>query len=346
MIRPVLESMRWGAPGLRHGLRLGIAAGGCMAVFGAMGEQVPFVTHHASWVTITLVDVLAPSLGASVQRVSQRAIGTAVGAIVSAVVIWLVGSAWWLALIAVVAGATAALIRSVNYAWFMALFTPLVLLIVATASPLGPNAALGRMAATVVGCGLGFLIAVVIWPSRTRGTVAHSIAEALRAIADDVTAGIDIARRGEPTTEFAAAHRAAVNRTHHVLQLLDGTAIESMARRDRHDPLADLGSATMALVDETATLGMRMPDTAIAVPGTVEPAQHMVRVLRGAADDIDDHRAPDDPGDMTRQLDDARRRLAADPDPVQGAIVDALDGMLRATREVCRMAARWASTAS
>lgn len=346
LLRPLREALRWGSPGLRHGLRLGIAAGGCMAVFGLLDERLPLVTQHAPWVTITLVDVLAPSLGASVQRVIQRAGGTAVGAIAAALVIWTVGDPWILAAIAVVAGTVGAVIRPINYGWFMALFTPLVLLIASSASPLGPEAAAGRVTATLVGCALGLVLALYVWPVRQGDSAPRGVAAAIRAMADDIAAGIRIARAGRATREMTVAHQAALARAAGALELLDGTAIESLTRRGAVDPLAAVAAATAALADQAADVGTRLPERAVVIPGTEDAALRMERVLRDTADAIEAREPAPDPGDLTTMLEPARDDLRAHPDPVAESLVDALEGMLRATRAIARTAAEWARTAS
>lgn len=343
LLRPLREGLRWGAPGLRHGLRLGIAAGGCMAVFGLLDERLPLVTNHAPWVTITLVDVLAPSLGASVQRVLQRAGGTAIGAIASALAIWLIGDPWYLAGLAVVAGTVAAIIRPVNYAWFMALFTPLVLLIASSATPLGPEAAAGRVTATLVGCALGLVIALYIWPLRQSAGAPRAVASAIRALADDVHAALRIARAGGGTRQMTIRHEQALADAGSALEMLDGAAIEAMTRRGRHDLLAPVAAATVALADQAAAVGTRMPERAMVIPGTVDAAEHMEQVLRETADAMDAGRAPDDPGDLPRMLEPARDTLRTHPDPVAESLVDGLDGMLRATQAIARTAAQWAA---
>lgn len=342
VLRPLLAGLRWGSLGLRHGMRLGIAAGGCMAVFGLLGERLPLVTNHAPWVTITLVDVLAPSVGASVQRILQRTAGTGLGAIASALAIWLVGGPWALAAVAVVAGVTAAVIRPINYAWFMALFTPLVLLIASTATPLGPEAALGRMTATVVGCVLGLIIALYAWPIRLGDTAPRALATAIRALADDVAGALRVARAGGSPREMTAAHQRALTRAGDALELLEGAAIESLTRRTRPDPLAAVAGATVALADQAADVGTRMPEHAIVVPGTLDAAIRMEHVLRTTADCIDAHRPAPDPGDLSAMLEPARDALHAHPDPVAESLLDAFDGMLRATRAVAITAADWA----
>ena len=347
ILAPIRASARWSSPGLRHGLRLGIGAGGLMAIIGAGGGDFLDLTTHGPWVTITLVDVLAPALGASIQRTTQRALGTAAGAILAAALIWLLGDPWLVAWAAIALGATAAFIRYVNYAWFMALFTPLVLLIASTAAPMGPGIAGQRFVATLVGCGLGFLLATLLLPTREASRLPAALADAVDATADGITAGLDAARSGGSTIDLATTQGDAMRAADAALEIVDGVTMASLARRGPDAPLADLQASTVALIERMAVMGTRMPERARVVPGTIDAVTTVVTVLRDVAGCIRDCRPPADAPALDHLLDPAWTDLgeaerAGRPDPVAEGMVDGLAGIIDATERLRAAAARWA----
>lgn len=339
ILAPLRQAARWGSPGFRHGLRLGIGAGGLMAIIGAYDGSLFDLTTHGAWVTITLVDVLAPSLGASVQRVTQRAIGTAIGGFIAALLILLLGDPWLVAIAAVAIGTTAALIRFVNYAWFMALFTPLVLLVASTAAPMGPDIAVQRLVATLIGCGLGFALALLVLPTRQQPDLPGALARAVDAVADDLDAGLAAAREGRPMSDLAPVHRRAMAAADDALQVFDGVVLESMSRRLARSPLGDVEVATFTLVERAAILGTRMPDRARVVPGTEHTVEALSASLRATATALRGRTA----NEVATALPQPPAVTAHD-DEDQG-VVDAIAGMVDATRRLEAATRMWLTPA-
>lgn len=347
ILAPLRASARWNSPGMRHGLRLGIAAGGLMAIIGAGGGDFLDLTTHGPWVTITLVDVLAPALGASLMRSTQRALGTAAGAILAAGLIWLLDDPWLVAWAAILLGATAAFVRYINYTWVMALFTPLVLLIASTAAPMGPGIAGQRVIATLIGCGLGFVLATVLLPTRQATALPGALADAVDAMADGIAAGQATAVAGGSTLALAQTQRDAMRAAEHALEVFEGVTVESLARRDADPALAELQSCTFALVERMAVMGTRMPERARLVPGTGDAVSAVIDVLRDVSGAIRGHRAPaPDPG-LGGMLDAAWTDLgeaeqAGHPDHEAEGMVDGLAGIIDATERLRAAASAWA----
>lgn len=347
VLAPLRASARWNSPGMRHGLRLGIAAGGLMAIIGAGGGDFLDLTTHGPWVTITLVDVLAPALGASLMRSTQRALGTAIGALLAAFLIWVLGDPWLVAWAAILLGTAAALVRYINYTWVMALFTPLVLLIASTAAPMGPGIAGQRVVATLVGCGLGFLLSIILLPTRQAAALPGALADAVDAMADGIAAGQATAVAGGSTLALAQTQRDAMRAAEHALEVFEGVTVESLARRDADPALAELQSCTFALVERMAVMGTRMPERARLVPGTGDAVSAVIDVLRDVSGAIRGHRAPaPDPG-LAGMLDAAWTDLgeaeqAGHPDHEAEGMVDGLAGIIDATERLRAAASAWA----
>jgi len=135
---------------------------------------------------------------------------------------------------AIALGTTAAFIRYVNNAWFMALFTPLVLLIASTAAPLGPGVASQRFIATLMGCGLGFLLATFLLPTRRASALPGALADAVDATADGIAAGLAVARADGSTIDLPASQRGAMRALGAAPEVFDGATIESLTRRGAH----------------------------------------------------------------------------------------------------------------
>ncbi|NBP86425.1 MAG: FUSC family protein, partial [Mycobacteriaceae bacterium] len=193
----VAATLSWRSTALRHGVRLGAACGISMGVFTALGPSGIFGITHGSWVTITLMVVLRPTLGDSLQSVLQRAVGTAIGGMVAVAMLAALPLEWSLSIGLIVVGALAALLKPVNALWYVVLFTPIPLVFAASTGRSGTDILVERLIATGVACAAGLLIAAVIWPTRGGMQMPRAMAQALRTDARDLDAMIGIVI-GEP----------------------------------------------------------------------------------------------------------------------------------------------------
>jgi uncharacterized membrane protein YccC len=333
---------------LRHGLRLGIAAGLSVGAFTALAGTPILGVTHGQWVSIALVGVLRPTLGDSIQVTAQRAGGTALGAVLALVLlVALTGDPWALAAAIVTIGALAAWLQPVNYMWFVVLFTPLSLMLAVLGSRLDPSIALERLIATGIACAAGLAIATVLWPSKGGSALPAALARALRAAAHDLEGALGVAGGAISRGSMTERNRAAMLAIDEAARVTQARMAESIEAFSRPDPLAALEASTMQLVRDIGTLAGRIPLQGVAIPG----AEHVQHTLTAALDDIagalDAGRTPDDPGDLTACLDTAHDALAhaeATGEWTKGlaSTVDMLDTIAASITRIAGEAERWA----
>ncbi len=348
-IAPLRAALTWRSTALRHGVRLGVATGISVAIFDAIGPMDVLGVTHGFWVTITLAGVLRPTLGDSVEYVIQRAVGTAAGAALAAVLISVLGAPWLLVVAAVIAGGLAALLAPINYAWFVVLFTPLVLFITSS-SGVRPGIAIERLTATVVGCGAGLIIALTAWPTRGIDSLPRALARALTAAADDLDSTIRAA--GGEITRAAASepHRTAMLAADEAVRVLQTRMLESLPVRGHIAPLAGLEAAALRLLQEIGALGSRIPKGGLVVPGMDAVGHVLDRALRDIATALANNRAPAAEDDLMAVLDPARDEVTraearGDAGAALVAVVDALDAILHTVRGIADDARASADTA-
>ncbi|NUQ21268.1 MAG: FUSC family protein [Gemmatimonadaceae bacterium] len=165
------------APGpliLRHALRVATVAS--IAVWLATALHI----RHDYWVTITVVIILQPYVGATTQRALQRVAGTVVGAMLTAVLAgFFHNEIALLVLIFVFVGLCVALLP-VNYAAYSIFLTPAFVLL-AEASVGDWHLAGLRVVNTLIGGGLALAGSWLLWPSSEWRDFPEFAAAALRA---------------------------------------------------------------------------------------------------------------------------------------------------------------------
>ena len=334
---------------MRHGLRLGIAAGMSVGIFTALDGTPVIGITHGQWVSIALVGVLQPTLGDSVQIAAQRALGTALGAVVAMVLLAIAyGQPWAMAAAIVVVGAMAALLQPVNYLWFIALFTPLSLLLSAFGAGLDAAIASERIIATGVACVIGLAIAALAWPTRSGEQLPGVLANTLDTAADDLDAVLRVAAGDLPRTAMSEVHQRAMlgaDDAARVLQARMGESIEAFARPDA---LTALEATTMQLVRDIGTLAGRIPIDGVAIPGADTVREGLTGALRKVSSAVRAGGAPPALGDLQDCLlaaratvDDARDATDV-PRGLAGA-VDMLDTIAFAIQRLGDEAGAWAT---
>ena len=334
---------------MRHGLRLGVATGISVGAFTALAGTPVIGITHGQWVSIALVGVLQPTLGDSVQVAAQRALGTALGAVVAMVLLAIAyGQPWAMAAAIVLVGAVAALLQPVNYLWFIALFTPLSLLLSAVGAGLDAAIASERIIATGVACVLGLVIAALVWPTRSGEQLPGVLASTLDTAADDLDAVLRVAsgdlRRGAMTE----VHQRAMLGADDAARVTQARMAESIEAFTRPDALAALEATTMQLVRDIGTLAGRVPIDGVAIPDVDAVRVRLAGALRDVADAVRAGARPPAMDDLQQCLEPAHaavddaRSVADLPRGLVGA-VDMLDTIAFATQRVSTEAGDWAA---
>lgn len=333
--------------GVRHGLRLGIATGISVGAFTALtGTPVLGITH-GQWVSIALVGVLQPTLGDSVQVAGQRAIGTVIGSFVAMALLALLGGAPWALAAGIVAvGAVAALLEPVNYTWFIGLFTPLSLMLSAFGAGLDAAIATERLIATAIACGVGVLLATVLWPTRSGEQLPSVLARALRGAAADLDGVMRVAGGTVTRSRMTELHHAAVVAMDEAARVTQARMAESIEAFAHPDGLAALEATAMQLVRDVGALGARIPLDGVQVPGMDDARVRMTEALREVAGALEAGTPPPRLDALPDCLDagrDAVRRMETGNAMVRGlaSTVDMLDTIAEAIQRLGAEVAEW-----
>lgn len=191
----------------RHALRLGLASG----IGGLLAASEHLVRGY--WIPMTVVIVLKPNFGGTLQRSVQRITGTVLGALLGALLVLTSPEPWLLwAVLPVLVFATFAL-RNFNYTLFSLALTPTVLLMLDIAHPITVTDSFLRILHTVIGSVLALLSGYLLFPMWESRRLPLHLAEALRAESTFVRALRDaiLGKKERPISEFRRDAAVAVS---------------------------------------------------------------------------------------------------------------------------------------
>ncbi len=329
----VRATLSWHSTALRHGLRLGAACGITMGVFTALGPEGALGVTHGSWVTITLMFVLRPTLGDSVESVIQRSVGTVIGGIIAIVMLAALPAGVALSLGIVGAAALAALLLPINVLWYVVLFTPIPLVFATSTTGAGTDIFVERLIATGLACGAGLIIATLVWPTREGRHLPRAVAEALRSDARALDAMIAVVI-GEaiPGTASRAQFRA-MRTADEATRIAQAQFVESLKAFLHPRPIISLETAVLRLPRQIAVLGARVGTHGIDIPGIESVRGKAVQALNEIAAALEAHRIPNAQNDLLHTLDPAwkllsHREAEGTPDAPLAAAIDSLDSIL------------------
>jgi uncharacterized membrane protein YccC len=203
----IRNNLTFRSSSFRHALRLGLAS--------AIGALLASAEHlvRGYWIPMTVVIVLKPNFGGTLQRCVQRITGTVLGALLAALLVLAVPEPWLLwAIVSVLACATFAL-RNFNYTLFSLALTPMVLVMLDIAHPITVSDSFLRVLYTIIGSVVALLSGYLLFPLWESRRLPVHIAEALRAEAIFLGALRD-AMRGKnerPISEFRRDAAVAVS---------------------------------------------------------------------------------------------------------------------------------------
>ncbi len=158
----------------RHALRIGISL--------TIGVILYSVTNlpMGYWVTLTIILVLKPNLGATFKRFFQRVGGTILGAVLAAVLLATITSKPVLDIIILLTVFFGVSLIAFNYGYSVVFFSIFVLLIIDIGHPISWQLAGFRVLNTLIGAGLAFASHYFIWPNWERDRLPSQLATALR----------------------------------------------------------------------------------------------------------------------------------------------------------------------
>jgi len=301
--RRVADHLRVSDPYARHAIRL--------AVVFAVGEIVAHIigAPHAYWIPMTVAWVSRPALGDTTVRVAARIVGTLAGVGVSALVVsLLLGHDPALALAVGAAGVLALAMLTANYAVAVTGITIFVFTLFTIAGEVVTSSFPARIEATLV-AGALVLAGAFIWPTRTGGRLAGSLAAYARALARysapalrgdaswgeggrDAAADAVLDARTNAAADLSEAeyelggHRLDPHHGHAVLEALHAATFQSLLR-DLEGASSDDREAVGPVITELTDLDARLGavDAGSGVPSRVHPDPHphpIHRTLRRA----------------------------------------------------------------
>ena len=186
---------------MRHALRTAIIA------TPVLGWSMVDGSPYARWAVFTLI-LCQPYFSATWLRSAERVVGTALGALVAAGIGLISKTPVELAFTMLPLTIFAFAIRSVSYTAYIAVLTPMIVLLIEQIAPGNSefSIAISRIGYTLLGGVLAILGNLLLWPGFERGRLDGSIATAIRAHIDYVHAVFDALLADQPAP--AAPRRA------------------------------------------------------------------------------------------------------------------------------------------
>ena len=153
----IAANLRLDSVALRHALRWGIALGVGVAAYHALD-----LGQHGYWVPLTVLFVLRPSYGETLDRIAMRGAGTVLGLLIATPLAELIGGADVLEALAIVlAAALSYSLLAIEYALFTAAITAFAVIYAHAFGQPALEAADERAVATAIGlviCALAFAV--------------------------------------------------------------------------------------------------------------------------------------------------------------------------------------------
>ena len=161
LLAPLQANASFASASARHALRVGTVVGAALAA--TLVWHGPY-TH---WLTITLVLVMQPFFATTWQRSLERVGGTLLGGVFAAGMSTLLHSRLHLAALLPALGALALAVKQVSYGVYIAVYTPVVILLVENlhAGEDQVHIALARAGFTILGGVIAIAANALLWPS-------------------------------------------------------------------------------------------------------------------------------------------------------------------------------------
>ncbi len=177
LLAPARANLTWRSATLRHAARVALVTTAALAY--TLLHHGPY-TH---WLTITLVLVMQPFFATTWQRTLERVGGTLLGGVVAGALSAITHSRLHLAGLLPVLGALALAVRQVSYGVYIAVYTPVVILLVEQIRPHQNqiDIALARAGYTIAGGLIAILANLVLWPAWQPAQVAQDLRTAILA---------------------------------------------------------------------------------------------------------------------------------------------------------------------
>lgn len=146
----------------RHAARLAITIALAAAITAAAGDASAFAAH-SSWMLLGVWIALQPHAPMTRHMALQRGAGTAAGALVTLLIAAALPHGLWIGWLFLALAFFAFGLRTVNYAWYCVLLTPIVVLGFAQSARLDVEVLLARVTWTLAGVVLAVVARHLLW---------------------------------------------------------------------------------------------------------------------------------------------------------------------------------------
>jgi hypothetical protein len=233
---PAAANWTWRSASLRHAVRVAVVT---TAALGATLLRHGPYTH---WLTITLVLVMQPFFATTWQRTLERVGGTLLGGAAAAGLAALPHARLHLAALLPLLGAAALAVRQVSYGVYIAVYTPVVILLVEQIRPQEDQTsiALARAGYTVLGGLIAVVANLLLWPAWQPEQVRRDLAATIAAHAAYARAVL-LPTGADPGRERRQAGLASNN-------------LEASLQRALHEPRRGQRDRLAAILVADATL--------------------------------------------------------------------------------------------
>jgi uncharacterized membrane protein YccC len=192
----IRNNLSFRSSSFRHALRLAAAAAVAAVIAAA------FHVTRGYWIPMTVVVVLKPNFGGTLQKAIQRITGTVAGALLAAVLLWWVHDSVWLLLILALLSFATLTLRWANYVAFSLALTPMIMVMLDLAHPSTIADSFLRIAHTIIGGGLAIICGYLLFPVWERSKLPGELCEAYRTTALFLDALFALAKERLSVTEM------------------------------------------------------------------------------------------------------------------------------------------------
>jgi uncharacterized membrane protein YccC len=270
--RPIRSNLSFESEGFRHALRLGLIA--------ALGQTLATVLHlpRGYWIAVTILFILKPNFGGTLQRAVLRVTGTVLGGLIAAALSLTIQEEVILIAILPVLAFAALSVRPINYGLYTLALTPMIMVMLDVGHsadwetsllrvlPVWEKQKLPGQLAAALRANANFLRSTLIEPSRDdkgEKTWRPLQRKAGLALANAATAGQRVLSEPTHLGGEVESFLAAINDARDIFQILSSIVENQTQHGNPSDNLRDLG---MNLADFLEKLSAAIPSDESKIP--------------------------------------------------------------------------------
>lgn len=260
ILSPIRQNFTISSLAFRHALRASAIALPVLVVTSRFGGV------YSHWATITLVFCLQPYFAATWARTAERSAGTVLGGVLAGVIGLFVHSDLQLTIAMLPLSLCAFALRAVNFSLYVAVLTPMIVLLVEQLRPSGESelyVAMSRVLWSLLGGALAVLGSALLWPGFEAPKLEVGISEAKCAhvaYAEAVVMAL-LGQGGWPAAD--AARRAAGLASNNLEAALSRALVEPHGgHRQALVKAAAVSAALRRMAGRLALLAVERPEIA------------------------------------------------------------------------------------